>query len=55
MEQLNYERAKRALFQIPPDFSAFEELSISAEKATELAFEYAEACWDEGISFEDND
>ena len=45
----NIAEAREKLFQIPPDFSGFDDVTPTPAQATELASEYAELCWQEGV------
>jgi len=42
-------KALELLNQIPPDLSGLEKLDLTPEDATQLAYQYAEACWCEGV------
>ena len=43
------EHARELLNQIPPDLPGLDELDITPDEATQLAYEYSKACWCEGL------
>ena len=50
----NLAEAREKLFEIPPDFSVFDEITPTADQASELAAEYVEECWNEGVAVRDD-
>ena len=49
MDDSKKAKALDFLNQIPPDLSGLENLDLTPEDATQLAYAYAEACWCEGL------
>ena len=50
----NLAEAKERLFELPPDFSAFDEVKPTPDQASELAAEYVEECWSETVTVTDD-
>ncbi len=50
----NLAEQKECLFEIPPDLSAFSDVKPTADQASEIAAEYVEMCWNEGVAVTDD-